>query len=122
MDDCIAKKWMFAMRLNEILESCNHLETFEKRCMTDDFVDVVFNNEDLSEWYRILSTHLGEPRKPKGKTPNAKDLKLTSKTGGIRVDQTLFEKEFEGDTVIAKFWPWQDDRHTTLRMALLVKG
>ena len=110
------------MPLKKIVESFEKLEVTEKRCVTNEFVDLVFLNRDLSSWYRILSEALGNPVKPQGQTPSAQDLKLTAKTGGIRIEQTLFEKEFDAGTVIAKFWPWKDKKHTTLRMALLLKG
>lgn len=110
------------MRLKEIIDSCSHLKVIENRCVTNDFIDIVFINEEIEEWQRILSSFLGAARKPQGQPPSRRDLEITSKTGGIRLNQTLFEREFEEGTVIAKFWPWQDGRHTTLRMALLLKG
>ncbi len=110
------------MPLVKIVDQCSHLTVTEKRCVTDEFVDLVFLNNDVSSWFQILSKALGEPVKPQGQEPSVKDLELTSGTGGIRIEQTLFEKEFDDGTVIAKFWPWQDAHHTTLRMALLLKG
>ena len=107
------------MELNKILSQFSKLEVTEKRCITDDFVDLVFLNKDLPSWHQILCDTLGEPVKPQGKQPSPKDLELTSNTGGIRIEQTLFEKEFENGVIIAKFWPWKDDRCITLRMALL---
>ena len=109
------------MQLKDIIDKCRHLRIYENRCATDDFIELVFHNEDLSEWYGNVSGLLGEPRKAEGREPTEKDLKLTARTGGIRFEQTLFEKEFERGTVIAKFWPWKDNQHTTLRMALLLK-
>jgi hypothetical protein len=109
------------MQLREIIDCCSHLKVTEKRCLTDEFIEFVFVNEDIAEWHRILSAFLGAPRKPKGKEPNVSDLKITEKTGGIRIEQTLFEKAFENTEIIAKFWPWKDNIHTTLRMALLIK-
>lgn len=110
------------MPLATIIKQFDQLEVTEKRCITDEFVDLVFLNSELSSWYRLLSDILGAPVKPQGKKPSAKDLELTSNTGGIRVEQTLFEKDFDEGTVIAKFWPWKDNHHTTLRMALLLKS
>jgi len=107
------------MRLSDITECCVHLDVHEKRCDREDFFELVFFSKDLSEWQRILTAFLGEPVKPSGKPPTAKDLKITNGTGSIRVEQTLFEKEFENGVIIAKFWPWQDDQCITLRMALL---
>lgn len=109
------------MQLKEIIDCCRHLKVQEKRCLTDEFIEFVFFREDLAEWYRILSAFLGPPSKPEGIEPSANDLKITAHTGSIRVDQTLFEKEFEESTIIAKFWPWMDKMHVTLRMALLAK-
>lgn len=109
------------MQLKEIINCCRHLKVAEKRCLTDEFIELVFLNEDITEWHRILTAFLGKPRKPEGQEPDADDLRITAKTGGIRVDQTLFEKEFDDTGIIAKFWPWQDNKHTTLRMALLIK-
>ena len=109
------------MHLKDIYRKCEHLTIFEQRCVNDDFVELVFLNQDLQDWFNTISTILGTPRKAENQEPNANDIKLTAHTGGIRYEQTLFEKEFHDGTVIAKFWPWKDGAHTTLRMALLTK-
>ena len=107
------------MRLRDITDCCVHLDVQEKRCDREDLYELVFFNKDLSEWTRILSAFLGPPVKPSGTVPTEKDLELTEGTGGIRTEQTLFEKQFEDAAIIAKFWPWKDGSHITLRMALL---
>ena len=109
------------MQLKEITACFGELKIHENRCMTDELVELVFLNEQIDEWQRILSAFLGNPIKPQGQEPSAKDLELTAKTGGIRINQTLFEKDLPDGTIIAKFWPWQDNIHTTLRMALLLR-
>ena len=109
------------MELREITDCFSNLKVVEKRCMTEDFVELVFHSVEVDEWHRILTAFLNEPIKAKGQEPSEKDLAITASTGGIRLDQTLFEKEFENGTVIAKFWPWKDNIHITLRMALLIK-
>jgi hypothetical protein len=109
------------MQLKEIIGSCRHLKMVETRCLTEEFIELVFQNDDMPEWQRILSEYLGKPRKPQGQEPSLNDLKLTAGTGSIRIEQTLFEKDFENGTIIGKFWPWRDNRYTTLRMALLIK-
>ncbi|MEJ2037326.1 MAG: hypothetical protein P8X55_00140 [Desulfosarcinaceae bacterium] len=109
------------MKLKEITDCCRHLKVKEKRCLTDEFVEMVFYNEDAGEWNRVLQAFLGPPSKPEGQKPTARDLELTAGTGGIRINQTLFEKDFEDESIVAKFWPWKDRTHTTLRMALLQK-
>ena len=109
------------MTLKEIIDCCSELKIREKRCISDEFIELVFTNEQISEWQRVLTAFLGQPIKPEGQIPSNKDLALTAGTGSIRVEQTLYEKEFEEGVIIAKFWPWKDNMHTTLRMALLVK-
>jgi len=108
------------MTLNEILIRCNSLEIHETRSENEEYYELVIYNKDLEEWSRILADILGPARKPKGVEPTDGDLHLTKASGGIRINQTLFEKEFQTATVIAKFWPWEDNTHTTLKMALLV--
>lgn len=108
------------MQLKDIIEQCSHLKVVEKRCETEEFVDLVFENEEIEEWYRLLSRLLDTPTKPKGQAPSDRDLQVTSKTGGIRTNQTLFEKKFGEVTIVAKFWPWDNNKYTTLRMALLI--
>lgn len=107
--------------LKEIIDCCSELKVREKRCMTEEFIELVFNNDEIIEWQRILTAFLGEPIKPEGQEPSKTDLALTARTGGIRINQTLYEAEFEDETIVAKFWPWEDKMHTTLRMALLAK-
>jgi len=107
------------MKLRDISECCVHLDVHEKRCDREDLFELVFFQNDLAEWERILSAFLEKPVKPSGKSPTPKDLEVTEGTGSIRIEQTLFEKSFENGVIIAKFWPWKDGRHITLRMALL---
>lgn len=114
-------KKVLKMKLNEITDCCSHLEIYEKRMDNEDFFELVFYNKDLDEWNRILTAFLDAPVKPVGQHPSEKDLHLTKNTGSIRIEQTLFEKDYEDCTVIAKFWPWKNNKNTTLRMALLNK-
>lgn len=107
------------MELREITDCFSDLKVVERRCISEDFVEIVFFSEEVDEWHRILKAFLDDPVKPKNQEPSEKDLAITANTGGIRLDQTLFEKKFEDTAIIAKFWPWKDNIHITLRMALL---
>ena len=109
------------MDLKEITDCFSELTIVEKRCISEDFVELVFQRQEVEDWQRILTAFLAPPVKPEGQMPSEKDLALTAKTGGIRIEQTLFEKEYEDETIIAKFWPWKDNIHITLRMAKLMK-
>jgi hypothetical protein len=107
------------MTLDDILVQARDLGIYERRSLSDEYCELVFFSRDLDAWLRILSGSLGVPRKPAGREPTQADLGLTSNTGGIRINQTLFEKELGGKTVIAKIWPWDDERYMTLKMAML---
>lgn len=107
------------MNLKEIIGRCHGLAVHEVRCDQDDYYEVVISNNEIDEWDKILTTILGPARKPKGVNPNSEDLELTKASGGIRVNQTLFERKFGDYIIVAKFWPWDDNVYTTLKMALL---
>ncbi len=108
------------MTFDEILSQARDLAIYERRSLSAEYCELVFFNRDLEAWQHILSSSLGDPRKPPGTEPTRADLELTSKTGGIRFNQTLFEKNFGNETVIAKIWPWDDGEHITLKMAVLL--
>lgn len=109
------------MTLNEIIEKCSMLSVHEKRCITDEYGELVFYNRETAEWNKIFADIFGLALKPAGVNPTEDDLYLTKDYGGIWVDQTLFKREFGDVIVIAMFWPWSDGIHTTLKMALLNK-
>ncbi len=107
------------MTLNEISEKFKHLEVSEKRDMSDDYNELVFYTKDVDEWNRILIDTLGPAVKPPGMKAGEEHVALARNYGGIYDNQTLFEKEFESVVIIAMFWPWQDNEHITLKLALL---
>jgi hypothetical protein len=107
------------MTLNEILVRCRGLQVHEVRNESTDYYEIVIYNSEVDKWCDALVGVLGPARKPRGVEPTEADLLLTEDSGGIRVNQTLFEKEFQRGTIVAKFWPWEDNIHTTLKMALL---
>ena len=109
------------MTLREILEKCASLSIYEKRNANDEYSEVVFFNKELIEWSKVLSENLGPASKPAGTKPSKDDLHLTKEYGGIFANQTLFKKEFDNATIIAMLWPWSDEEHTTLKMAILRK-
>jgi hypothetical protein len=107
------------MTLDDILLQAKELGIYERRSLSDEYCELVFFSRDLDAWFGILTSSLGEPRKPPGREPTKEDLGITSQTGGIWINQTLFEKELGEKTIIAKIWPWDDERYMTLKMAVL---
>ena len=109
------------MTIKEILNKCSELEVSEKRSVSDEYGEIVFYNRDIDEWSKILTGVLGEAIKPTGVKPAFDHLALTKDFGGIYKNQTMFKKDFESCNIMAMFWPWQDNEHTTLKVVLLRK-
>ena len=109
------------MTAKEVIDRFSGLGIYEKRCIKNDYVEIVFFNNEITEWSKRVIEIFGSPLKPAGANPNKEDADLTKKHGGIYDNQTLFKKEFDDCIMIAMFWPWQDNKHTTLKIALLPK-
>lgn len=109
------------MRLKEIIAGLGKLNIYEKRCISDEYDEIVFYNKDLDKWNKLFNDIFGPPFKPPGVKPTKEILALTADYGGITDNQTLFKKDFNDSTVIVMFWPWQDSIHTTLKRIVLGK-
>jgi len=107
------------MTPKEVIQKCSNLGVDEEREATDQYAEVVFYNKDLDQWTKVLAETLGQAKKPAGTEPSEEDTGLAKDFGGIFKNQTLFKKEIDDSTMIAMFWPWQDNIHTTLKVALL---
>ena len=109
------------MTLKEIVEKLSGLNIVEVRSSTEDSHELVFTNEKIDDWDKIFTEMLGPAVKPRGVKPTKEDQSITDKYGGIYNNQVLYKKEFDNAVVLAMFWPWQDDVHTTLKIVLLKK-
>ena len=107
--------------LREILKKYNGLNIYEERSADDNYFELVFYTKEVDQWNKLFDEILGSVTKPSGKKPTPADLELTKEHGGIFDNQTLFKKDFEEGTVIAMFWPWQDEVRTTLKVSLIKK-
>lgn len=107
------------MSLKQIFEKYKSLDIFDKRCIDDEYVEVVFLNNQIDQWSQISQEIFGPAIKPSGAKPDKNALNLTQAYGGIHDTQTLFKKEVDGKTTLAMFWPWRDRVHTTLKMFVL---
>jgi len=107
------------MTLTAIIEKCEQLNILEERSSSDDYKELVFSHSDLQSWSKMLEEVLGPPVKPVGEEPTEEDVKSTKEYGGIYENQTLFKAELNGRIIIAMLWPWSDDAHITLKLAIL---
>jgi hypothetical protein len=109
------------MRPKEIIERCGMLGIYEQRRIEDDYIEIVFYNREADEWNKVFIDIFGPPIKPAGVKSTEEYLRLTEAYGGIYTNQTMYKKDFGEYIVIVMLWPWQDDIHTTLKIALLKK-
>ena len=107
--------------MNELIEKILTLNIFDKRVVSEDYDEVVIFNNQIDHINSILQDYFGEPVKAAGAKPTKDDLRATSDFGGLWMDQTLYKKQQQDITEIAMLWPWQDNVHTTLKIARIKK-
>ena len=119
------------MTLLDIMGRCSALRIADEICKNELYVEVVFYKEELDKWNALFTEIFGSAMKPAGIEPTEEHLTLTKDYGGVRggilSEQILFKKIFDGRTVIAMFWPWQEceegtEEKITLKMAVLRKA
>ncbi|MBF0217533.1 MAG: hypothetical protein HQL30_11130 [Candidatus Omnitrophica bacterium] len=110
------------MPIKTIAEKLASLEIYEKRCVSDDFCEMVFLKKDIMKWDEVLTGELGPAVKPLGEAPTKEDTVLTEDYGGIFKNQVLYKKDVGGVLVAAMLWPWQNNTHVTLKMFVKKSG
>ena len=109
------------MVIKEIIESCKGFEVYQQRMVSDNYAEIVMYTEEISKWAAIFNEIFGDPVSLAGSNPTAEDMQITKEYGGIFTDQTLYKKDFPDSTIIAMFWPWQDGKRITVKVAILAK-
>jgi hypothetical protein len=104
------------MKIQEITENFGNLEIFEKRCIDDEYAEIVFFAEQLDHCSKILENFLGPAVKPSDLEPSKNHKKVADEFGGILKNQTLFQKDYDNIMVIAMFWPWGNGKQVTLKI------
>ena len=107
------------MKIQEITEKCKNLRIYEKRCIEDEYAELVIFGEDFDHWSRILEDFLGSATKPAGVKPSKNQKEITDRLGGIFRNQILFQKDYDDFIVLAMFWPWENGEYVTLKMAVI---
>ncbi|MBF0494907.1 MAG: hypothetical protein HQL28_07270 [Candidatus Omnitrophica bacterium] len=93
----------------------------EKRAMEDNYSEFVLLSLEKEKWEPVMESVFGPAAKPRGSRLTKEDAELTKEFGGLWPDQTLYKKEEDGQTVIAMLWPWQDQKHVTVKLAFVMK-
>ena len=109
------------MQIKKFIKKLGSLRIHEKRSLTEKLYDIVFYSEEKIKWTEVFEAEFGPPIKKKGDPLPADEQHWISATGGIWKDQTLYGKIIDNGIAIAKFQPWKDGVHTTLKMMVLTK-
>ena len=109
------------MVLKKFTKKFDALRIHEKRSLTDNLYDIVFYSEDEIKWTEVFEAEFGPPIKKKGDPLPADEQHWISATGGIWKDQTLYGKIIDNGIAIAKFQPWKDGKHITLKLMVITK-
>jgi len=110
------------MLLKKFAKRFDSFRLHTTRSLTDTLWEVVFFSADEKRWMEIFTAEFGPPIKKKGDPLPEDEQHWISNTGGIWEDQTLFGKIIDNGIAIAKFQPWKDGRHITLKLMVLKKG
>ena len=105
------------MDIDEIIQKGNELGIDQTRAVENKYAEIVILSRLLEDWSRLLESFFGPPVKPSGMTPATLHHTITMAYGGIEKNQVLYAKNFDNKTMIAMIWPWQDQKHITLKMA-----
>ncbi len=104
------------MTISDFMTLFEKLGPFDLREADSQHADLVVENDQLDAWINLLDQHLGSPLKKTGEAVNFDAKKLTKAFGGIQKNQTLYVKSYETHHLMAMLWPWQNNRHTTLKL------
>lgn len=109
------------MKIDDIIQKCMQFEIYQQRTVSEDYAEIVMYTKEIFKWKIIFDEIFGEPASPAGIKPTKEDLELTHAFGGLFDDQTLYAGEIDGQRIIVMFWPWQDGKRVTIKIAFLKK-
>ena len=102
------------MKLEDLVDGELSNTVTEVRQNSLKYEEVVFLIKDLSAWNKILTEKFGPPVNSE-KQSDSTALDLADANGGIRDGQTLYYGTYESTEILIMIWPWQDNKHITLK-------
>jgi len=119
------------MKLETLVGKELYSSIIEVRDDTDSYEEIVMLTNDISGWNKILTDKLGPPLISKeeyeivGSSEDVRSskidvaLELANAYGGINHGQTLYHGIYDSAVILIMIWPWQDNKKTTLKKAIL---
>jgi hypothetical protein len=102
------------MKLEDIVDGELSNTLTEVRQNSLKYEEIVFLTENMSAWDKILTEKFGPSLNSEKQTDSAV-LDLANANGGIRNGQTLYYGIYESKEILIMIWPWQDNKHVTLK-------
>ncbi|MFH1269493.1 MAG: hypothetical protein ABIH75_00350 [Candidatus Omnitrophota bacterium] len=106
------------MQFDEIRKGIGHVAFDNLRADNDNYFEAVVANGELGELTGCLEKLFGSPAWPSGKPLLSEAQKIIKDFGGIREGQTFYFRNEGRDSAFAMLWPWQDMKHTTVKIAI----
>lgn len=104
------------MEFDELREALKGVVFDSKRVDCDNFFEAVVVHEEMQKLVERLRRFLGEPVWPSKNRLSFDMEKRVEEAGGLMPGQTLYYTGSGENTVFAMLWPWQDGKHTTVKI------
>jgi len=104
------------MEFNEIKKEVKGVGFETLRTDSDNFLEAVNIKEELGRLNDRLKAFFGEPAWPSKDKLSFQAQETIKGFGGIMPGQTLYFKSEGRDSTFAMLWPWQDGKHTTVKI------
>ena len=103
--------------LEEVIYKAKRIPHEETRRESEEYLEIVANQETLKQLIPVLETYFGPAFKPAGKEPCDTCDEHTEPFGGIAKNQTLYLTHKEDLPHVAMIWPWNDGRRATVKIS-----
>ncbi len=105
------------MQFYELIKEIKEVVFDTLRADRGDYFEAVILKDGLPELSFRLERLFGLPLWPPKNKLSAKVKNAIKDFGGIMQGQTLYFYEQNSCIIFAMLWPWQDNRHITLKIA-----
>lgn len=104
------------MNFIELIKAVKAVPFVTLRVNGETFFEGVISNNSLGVLCVKLEKFFGQPAIPSKKRLPDKIEKTIKNFGGINSGQTLYFWGEGNSAIFAMLWPWQDKKHTTLKI------
>ncbi len=104
------------MQFDKLIQEIKTVPFAALRMESDTYFEAVVSNHDIKELNSKLEIFFGAPVEYFPDKLPPKSHETIEKFGGIDPGQILYFSSEGNSAVFAMLWPWQDEKHTTLKI------